>query len=155
MSSNAVLEQFFVELPRLLEQAQRQAFSNDLNILEHFSMKIQDALNVLNVIVSRCEELNAEFGLTQEIRSLIGSILPLNARHQDAIATDEDYVMNLNGQVATGALEESNNELGRPRMQLERTKWKGFLTFTVLGRMWHHSWVCLQRQYNAVALNWV
>ena len=65
-------------------------------------MKIQDSLNVLNIIV-RCEELNAEFGLTQEIRSLIHGILPLNAHLQDAIAIDEDYVMNLNEQAATGS----------------------------------------------------
>ena len=142
MSSNAVLEQFFVGLPTLLEQAERHAFSNDLNILEHFSMKIQDSLNVLNVIVSRCEELNAEFGLTQEIRSLIHSILPLNAHLQDAIAIDEDYVMNLNEQAATGSVEESNDVLGRPRLavgkdEMERLfdihrSWKDVASFLVV-----------------------
>lgn len=122
MSSNAILEQFFIELPRLLEQARRHAFSNDLNILENFSMKIQDALNVLNVIVSRCEEVNAELGLTQEIRSLIGSIMPLHERLREAIAIDEDYIMNVNTQVATGTLEESNDVPGRPRLAVGKNE---------------------------------
>ena len=41
------LEQFFEELPSLISQARRLLHSDNINILEHFERKLQDAFDVL------------------------------------------------------------------------------------------------------------
>ena len=51
------LEQFFTELPVLVDQATRHLHSSNLNLLEHLSRRLDDSLNVLNIFLSRCEEL--------------------------------------------------------------------------------------------------
>ena len=64
------LEQFFTELPVLVDQATRHLHSSNLNLLEHLSRRLDDSLNVLNIFLSKCEELNMSETLTTNIRSL-------------------------------------------------------------------------------------
>lgn len=122
MSSAPALEEFFNELPRLVDQARRNVFSNDLNQLEYFQRKVQDALNVLNVIVSRCEDINAPHSFTQEMSALMDGLVPLNERLRDAIEVDEEYVMTLNEPVPRSTLEDVDNVFGRPRIAVEKAE---------------------------------
>eukprot|EP00112_Aurelia_sp_Birch-Aquarium-sp1_P026258 Seg920.7 transcript_id=Seg920.7/GoldUCD/mRNA.D3Y31 product="hypothetical protein" protein_id=Seg920.7/GoldUCD/D3Y31 len=120
MSSAPALEEFFNELPRLVDQARRNVFSNDINQLEYFQRKVQNALIVLNVIVSRCEDINAPNSFTQEISALMDGLVPLNERLRDAIEVDEEYVITLNEPVPISTLEDVDNVFGRPRIAVEK-----------------------------------
>ena len=53
------LEQFFEGLPSLISQARRLLHSDNINILEHFGRRLQDAFDVLNIFKSRCEDVLA------------------------------------------------------------------------------------------------
>ena len=53
------LEQFFEGLCSLISQARRQLHSDNINILEHFGRRLQDAFDVLNIFKSRCEDVLA------------------------------------------------------------------------------------------------
>ena len=48
-------EQVFTELPLLVDQATRHLHSSNLNLLEYLSRRLDDSLNVLNILLSRCE----------------------------------------------------------------------------------------------------
>ena len=96
ISSALALEEFFDEISRLVDQARRNVFSDDLNLLEYFRRKVQDTLNVLNVVISRCEDVNALQSFTQELTALMDSIVALDEHLWEAMETDEEYVMALN-----------------------------------------------------------
>ena len=52
------LQQFLTELPVLADQTTRHLNSSNLNLLEHLCRPLDDSLNVHNIFLNRCEELN-------------------------------------------------------------------------------------------------
>ena len=81
---------------------------------------------MLNVVVSRCEDINAPHSFTRELHALIDVIVLLDERLRDAIEIDEEYVMDLNEQVPRSTLEDCDTVFGRPRIAVEKKKWNGF-----------------------------
>ena len=74
------LEQFFTELPVLVDQATHHLHSSNLNLLEHLSRSFDDSLNVLNIFLSRCEELNIPETLPTNIRKLLEELHSIHKR---------------------------------------------------------------------------
>ena len=54
-----IWEQYFIEQPVFEDQVTRLLHSSNLNLL-HFSRRLDDSLNVLNIFLSICEELNIQ-----------------------------------------------------------------------------------------------
>ena len=121
MAANVVLQQFFEDLPRLVEQAHRHVHSSNLNMLEYFSRKLEDSLNVMNIFVSRCEDINASADLILNVRRTLGQVQLLYSRICDVISTDNDYVLSLTSSNDTNIqTEHPYTGLGRPRLNLEQ-----------------------------------
>ena len=75
MALFAGLEQFLKGLPSLISQARRQLHSDNINILEHFGRRLQDAFDVLNIFKSRCEDVLASRELINIISDVISYML--------------------------------------------------------------------------------
>ena len=79
------LEQFFEGLPSLINQARRQLHSDNINILEHFGRRLQDAFDVLNIFKSRCEDVLASRELINITCDIISQTEMLRNRTEDAL----------------------------------------------------------------------
>ena len=63
-------EEYLNSLPSLIMQTRRHLFSNDLNILENFSRRLEDSLNIVNTLKTRFEQSQASVELLLHIRQL-------------------------------------------------------------------------------------
>ena len=68
------VEQFLSDLPNQIQQARRQLFSGNLNSLEFWQRRIEDFLNVLNVLCRRFEEIEADGALAVNFNQLTAEI---------------------------------------------------------------------------------
>ena len=115
------LEQFFEGLCSLISQARRQLQSDNINILEHFGRRLQDAFDVLNIFKSRCEDVLASTKLI--ISDVISQTEMLLDRTDDTLSTDREYVMQLLEASSVRMYETVDNQsgdLGRPRCNFEK-----------------------------------
>ena len=115
------LEQFFEGLCSLISQARRQLHSDNINILEHFGRRLQDAFDVLNIFKSRCEDVSASTKLI--ISDVISQTEMLLHRTDDTLSTDREYVMQLLEASSVRMYETVDNQsgdLGRPRCNFEK-----------------------------------
>ena len=71
MATFVGLEQFLQNLPALVSQVRRQLYSDNMNTLEYFGRRLQDALNVLNIFKNRCEGVSADRELVAYASDLI------------------------------------------------------------------------------------
>ena len=123
MSLSVVLDQFFDELPSLIDQARRHAYSNNLNILEYYNRRLHDALNLLIIFTNRCEDVNSPDSLLHEIRQLTREVQALCGRLENVIATDEDYALGLaDSRVDEIQTENANETYGRPRLLVDKVE---------------------------------
>ena len=88
------LEQFFTELPVLVDQATRHLHISYLNLLEHLFRRLDDSLNVLDVFFNRCKELNIPETLTTNIRRLLEELHSIHTRILNIIMLKHDFVLN-------------------------------------------------------------
>ena len=65
------VEEYFKSLPGLVVQTRRHLFSNDLNILENSSRRLEESLSIVNILKTRFEQSQAFVGLLLHIRRLI------------------------------------------------------------------------------------
>ena len=117
------LEQFFEGLPSLINQARRQLHSDNINILEHFGRRLQDAFDVLNIFKSRCEDVLASRELIKITCDIISQTEMLRNRTEDALSTNRDYVMQLLEGSSFRMYETVDNQsgdLGRLRCNIEK-----------------------------------
>ena len=115
------LEQFFEGLCSLISQARRQLHSDNINILEHFGRRLQDAFDVLNIFKSRCEDVLASTKLI--ISDVISQTEMLLDRTDDTLSTDREYVMQLLEASSVRMYETVDNQsgdLGPPRCNFEK-----------------------------------
>ena len=117
------LEQFFEGLCSLISQARRQLHSDNINILEHFGRRLQDAFDVLNIFKSRCEDVLASRELINITCDIISQTEMLRNRTEDALSTNREYVMQLLEGSSFRMYETVDNQsgdLGRPRCNFEK-----------------------------------
>ena len=50
------VEKYLDSLPGLVVQTRRHLFSNDLNILQNFSRRLEDSLNIVNTLKTRFDQ---------------------------------------------------------------------------------------------------
>ena len=85
------LEQFFIELPVLVEQATLHLCSNDLKLLEILSTRLDDSVNVPNIFFSRCKELNIPESLTANSRRLLQKLHSIETSILIIIINEHDF----------------------------------------------------------------
>ena len=99
-----------------MDQATRHLHSSNLNILEHLSRRLDDSLNVLNMFLSRCEELNISETLTTNIRRLLKELHSILTSTLNVIINENDFVLNSNHPCFLPTAEPTYTGLGRPRL---------------------------------------
>ena len=87
------LEHFFEERLSLMRQARTHSHSNNINILEHFGRRLQDAFDVLHIFKSRCEEL---INIISDVISQTEMLLNCS---EDALSIDRQYVCSCSKQI--------------------------------------------------------
>eukprot|EP00794_Sanderia_malayensis_P010335 gene10335-11410_t len=113
------VEEFFGELPGIVEAATRHVYSSNIGVLEYHGRKLQDALNVTSVFLRRCEETAAPEDFKFAIRRIITEMRALCARIEDVILTDEDYVLELHQPNPEVEVDIDTGVPGRPRILIE------------------------------------
>ena len=90
-----IWEQYFIEKPVFEDQVTRLLHSSNLNLL-HLSRRLDDSLNVLNMFLSRCEELNIQQTLTTKVRRLLEDIYSIHTHIPNILTTEYEFVSNSN-----------------------------------------------------------
>ena len=129
------LQQFFTDLPSQLQQARRQLFGGNLNALEFWTGRLNDFLNVLNVLHQRSEEVAAHFELIERFGELKGEIQVLRDRFDDTITSDVEYLNELNnmGVDCPNENAEGMGQVGRPRKDVPKDELQRLFNI-------YHSW---------------
>ena len=129
------VQQFLTDLPSQLQQARRQLFSGNLNALEVWTRRLNDFLNVLNVLHQRSEEVAAPFELIDRFGELKGEIQVLRDRFDDTIISDVEYLAELNntGVNCPNENAEGMGQVGRPRKDVPKDELKRLFNI-------YHSW---------------
>lgn len=129
------VEQFLSDLPNQIEQARRQRFSGNLNALEFWQRRIEDFLNVLNVLCRRFEGIDADGALAANCNQLIAEIQAIHGMFEGIISADGDYMAELNYDYDASAANDLHEEgtIGRPRKSITREEME--LLYSI-----HKSW---------------
>ena len=108
----------FGAIPLLVDQATCHLQSSNLNLLEHLSRRLDDSFNVLNIFLSRCEELNMSENLTTNIRRLLEGLHSIHTRIFIIIINEHDFVLNSNHPCFVPSAEPTYTGLGRSRQRV-------------------------------------
>ena len=85
--ADLTLEDFFINLPGKISQARRQLFTYNDNLLEFWTRRLEDYLNVLNVFYQRLRQnVNIQEGddiFLQNVVSNMEEIQKLHARFEN------------------------------------------------------------------------
>ena len=127
------LEQFLSDLPNQIEQTRRQLFSGNLNALEFWQRRIEDFLNVLNVLCRRFEGIDADGALAANCNQLIAEIQAIHGMFEGIISADGDYMAELNYDASAANDLHEEGTIGRPRKLITREEME--LLYSI-----HKSW---------------
>ena len=72
------LEQIYTELPKLVGLPTCHLHTSNLKLLDHLSSHLDYSLNVVNIFLSRCEELNIPETLTTKIRRFLEELYSIH-----------------------------------------------------------------------------
>ena len=106
--------EIFPESPVLVDQATRHLQNSNPNLLEHLSRRLDDCLNVVNVFLSRYEELNIPETLTTNIRRFVEELCSIHTHILNVIINKHDFVLNSNHPCFFLSAKPIYTELGRP-----------------------------------------
>ena len=110
-------EQFYRN-SRISEPSNTSSLQQNLNLLEHLSRRLDDSLNVLNIFLSRCEELNIPETLTTNIRRLLEELHSIHRRILHITISEHDFVLNSNHPCFLSSAEPICTGRGRPRQRV-------------------------------------
>ena len=102
------LEQFFTELPVLVDQATRHLHRSNLNLWGHLSRRLYDSLNVFNIPET----------LTTNIRMFLEELHSIHTRILNIIIFEYDFVLNANDSCSFLSAKPIYTGLGRPELRV-------------------------------------
>ena len=123
-----------------MDQATCHLHSSNLNLLEHLSRRLDDSFNVLNVFLSRCEELNMSENLTTNIRRLLEELHSIHTRIFHIIINEHDFVLNSNHPYFVPSAEPTYTGLGGHDKEFQQLKLIDSTMYTGLGKMLLFIW---------------
>ena len=136
-----VSEQFFTEIAVLLDQATPHLNSSNLNLLEHLSRRLGDSLNVLNILRSRCEELNIPETLTTKIRRFLEELHFIHTRIFDIIILENMISCQIQMiHALCPQLNQRTQDLGGHDLELQQLKSIDSMMYAGLGKMLLFIW---------------
>ena len=111
------IQGFLEELPRQFEQARRHIYSSNLNLLENWSSRLEDTLNLLTILCHRSEEVHGPVDIIDSLYGLKHEAQVLRDKYEDEVHRNTSYMNDLSlvrHQCPDEQLEETG-KLGRPR----------------------------------------
>ena len=108
--------EIFPESPVLADQATRHLQNSNPNLLEHLSRRLDDCLNIVNIFLSRYEELNIPETLTTNIRRLVEELCSIHTHILNIIINKHDFVLNSNHPCFFLSAKPIYTEPGRPQL---------------------------------------
>ena len=113
-----------------MDQERRHLHGSNRNLLEHLSRSLDDPLNVLNILLSRCVELNISAPLT--VRGLLEELHFVQERIFHIIINKHDFV--LNSKHPCFYLNQHTQDLGGHDLEFQQLKLIDSLMYTGLGK---------------------
>ena len=110
------VEEYLNSLPSLIMQTRRHLFSNDLNILENFSRRLEDSLNIVNTLKTRFEQSQASVELLLHIRQLTRELHRLFSSIEGTLL---DYSRE-DDNIGRSFVSETTGHNGRPKIEVSK-----------------------------------
>ena len=110
------VEKYLNSLPGLVVQTRRHLFSNDLKILQNFSRRLEDSLNLVNTLKTRFEQSQASVELLLHIRQLIRELHRLFSSIE---GTSLDYLPE-HDNIGKCFVSETIGHNGRPKVEVSK-----------------------------------
>lgn len=82
MAAEENLEDFLRNLPTQLDEARRNLYSDNTNVLEFIQRRLEDNISVLNILVCRCSELQVEECMVP-LRRLFSEVQQMHRQYDD------------------------------------------------------------------------
>ncbi len=110
---------FLTDLPSQISLARRQLFNDNLNVLEHWCMRLEDLINILDVLQRRFTESGAPGPIITDINLLLGEIFSLQSDFNNVLRQNEfaNAVPNFQQPLSFNE-DRDRNTTGRPRKNL-------------------------------------
>ena len=124
MAEEIHVEEFLIDLPNQVAQAQCQLFASNVNVAEFWSRRLSDFLTVLNVLHQRfieteeTEDIQDANSLFTSFANIIQEVQSLWRRFEDILC--DNYIPHLIEHECE--IEESSNHFGRPRKKVEQAE---------------------------------
>ena len=113
------LDSFFETLVSSIEQAERQLHSGYINILEYWSRRLDDFINVLAVIVRGFSDVDAPNDLIQFSNDVLKYVQLLRDKFLESVFTDHTFMECLANAQRSCPIKE-NQRCGRPKFAITR-----------------------------------
>ena len=110
------VEKYLNSLPGLVVQTRRHLCSNDLKILQNFSRRLEDSLNLVNTLKTRFEQSQASVELLLHIRQLIRELHRLFSSIE---GTSLDYLPE-HDNIGKCFVSETIGHNGRPKVEVSK-----------------------------------
>ena len=110
------VEKYLNSLPGLVVQTRRHLCSNDLKILQNFSRRLEDSLNIVNTLKTRFEQSQASVELLLHIRQLIRELHRLFSSIE---GTSLDYLPE-HDNIGKCFVSETIGHNGRPKVEVSK-----------------------------------
>ena len=113
------MDSFFDTLVSSIEQVERQLHSGNINILEYWSRRLDDFINVLAVIVRGFSDVDAPTHLIQFSNDVLKYVQLLRDKFLESVSTDHTFMECLANTQRSCPTEE-NQLCGRPKFAITR-----------------------------------
>ena len=110
------VKEYFNSLPGLVVQTRRHLFSNDLNILENFSRRLEDSLSIVNTLKTRFKQTQASVELLLNIKQLIRELHRLFSSIEGTLL---DY-SHEDDNIERCFVSETKGRNGRPKVEVSK-----------------------------------
>ena len=110
------VKEYFNSLPGLVVQTRRHLFSNDLNILENFSRRLEDSLSIVNTLKTRFKQTQASVELLLNIKQLIRELHRLFSSIEGTLL---DY-SHEDDNIERCFMSETKGRNGRPKVEVSK-----------------------------------
>ena len=121
-----------------------------MNSLEFWQRRIEDFLNVLNVLCLRFEETEADGALAVNCNQLIAEIQAIHGMFEGILSADGDYMAELNYDYDVSAANDLHEEgtIGRPRKSITREEMDVCIAYISLGKKLQHFLALVRGQFS-------
>ncbi|XP_028411998.1 uncharacterized protein LOC114534730 [Dendronephthya gigantea] len=126
---------FREDIPSIFNQALRNLYCNDVNVLEYFERRLDDHIHVIKAVIDQCSQTRANEELVELLLSVHHEVNCLHENIQQLCFQHRDY----HSELGFVCPVERSEHAGRPRFQVPQRVISGLYDI-------HRSWVEVARE---------